>query len=188
MNSPHRCARAIVLCGLVFGAPFAVLAPAAAQPDPAGTDAAPTPAGEVAAPPAVQMSAPTADNANPVAVTACGRFAEVLDATSTYYGDFADALEQTAQPNYGDPSISGSNTVGRTALRQGAVVAMDAANLPGLPGDIAGSMRNWSLDATKLLVKMGLHGSGESLNATASEMNNDAVAAQTACAAAGTHA
>ena len=49
-------------------------------------------------------------------------------------------------------------------------------------------MRSWSVDATKLLLKMGLHIPGESLNTTATEMNNDATRAQEACAAAGTHA
>jgi hypothetical protein len=35
---------------------------------------------------------------------------------------------------------------------------------------------------------MGLHMSGESMNSTATEMNNQATRAQEACASAGTHA
>lgn len=188
MKLPEAWMSGIALAALAFGAVTAAAAPAVAQPDGVDPNTAVAPADPAMAPPGVQITAPTSEAAAPAAVTACGHFAEVLDATSTYYGDFADALEQTAQPTYADPSISATNTTGRTALRQGAVVAMDAANAPGLPPDIAGAMRMWSLDATKLLVKMGLHGSGETLNLTATELNNDAERAQAACAAAGTHA
>ena len=65
---------------------------------------------------------------------------------------------------------------------------MQAAQTPGLDPTIADPMRIWSLGATKLLLKMGLRISGESLNSTATEMNNQAEKAQLACAAAGTHA
>jgi hypothetical protein len=135
---------------------------------------------------AVQVAAgPTSENASPAAVQACGQFAEVLDGSSTYYGDFADAFEGS---DYADPAVSSSNTVGRTALRQSAAVSMQAAQTPGLDPAIADPMRIWSLGATKLLVKMGLRIPGDSLNSTATEMNNQAVKVQEACAAAGTHA
>lgn len=127
----------------------------------------------------------TADNADPAAVTACASFAEALDGTSVYYGDFADVFEGS---DYSDPAVSDSNVVGRTALRQAAAVAMSAANTPGLAPEVATPMRTWSVDATKLLVKMGLRIPGESLNTTATEMNDDATKAQEACASAGTHA
>jgi hypothetical protein len=133
----------------------------------------------------VQVAAPTADDADPAAVAACAQFAQVLDGSATYYGDFADSFEGSS---YADPAVSGSNVVGRTALREAAGLSMDAANTAGLAPDIADPMRVWSLGATKLLVKMGLRISGESLNSTATEMNNQAVRAQEACAAAGTHA
>jgi hypothetical protein len=136
--------------------------------------------------PAIQVNAaPMSDNAAAPAVTACGEFATALDGASTYYGEFADSFEGTS---YGDPGVQSSNEVGRTALRQAAGVAMDAAGTPGLYPAIGDPMRAWSVDATKLLLKMGLHISGESLNTTATEMNNDATNAQQACAAAGTHA
>lgn len=128
---------------------------------------------------------PTSDDVDPAAVTACATFAEVLDGSSTYYGDFADTFEGS---DYADPAVSDSNVVGRTALRQAAGVAMTAAGTPGLQPEIADPMRTWSVDATKLLVKMGLRIPGESLNTTATEMNDDATKAQEACAAAGTHA
>jgi hypothetical protein len=167
---------------MAFGIGMAATPGARAQPAPgAQGDGTTPPPVQVDAGPPVQMAASTSDNANPAAVAACGQFADVLDATSTYYGDFADALEQNAAPNYSDPYVEDSNTLGRTALRQGAGVAMSAANTPGLPPDIAGAMRMWS-------VKMGLRTPGETLNVTANEMNNDATKVQQACAAAGTHA
>jgi hypothetical protein len=152
-----------------------------AEPDDAAQPAPPPPG-------PVEFSAPISDDASPAAVAACGQFADVLDATAVYYGDFADALEGYAQPQYRDPAVTSSNVTGRTALRQGAGVTMSAANTPGLSPDIANPMRSWSWGATKLLVKMGLRGGGDSLNVTANEMNNDALGVQEACAAAGTHA
>ena len=44
------------------------------------------------------------------------------------------------------------------------------------------------MSATALLVKMGVRMSGDSLNTTATNMNNDATEVQESCAAAGTHA
>lgn len=130
-------------------------------------------------------AAPTSENASPAALQACGQFAEVLDGSSSYYGDFADSFEGS---DYSDPAVSSSNSVGRTALRESAAVAMSAANTPGLDPAISDPMRVWSMGATKLLVKMGLRIPGDSLNSTATEMNNQAEKVQTACAAAGTHA
>lgn len=138
--------------------------------------------------PPVQVATPGNDNADPAAVAACSQFAEVLDSTAAYYGDFADSLEAFASVDYSDPAVESSNVVGRTALRQGAGVAVAAANTPGLSPAVADPMRQWSVDATKLLIKMGLRNGRDSLNATADEMNNDALAAQQACADAGTHA
>src|SRR3712207_4471472 len=107
------CTGAMIAAFVAFGIGLAGVA--SAQPDDGaqGDGTPPSPAKIATAPP-VQLSAPTSDNANPVAVAACSQFAEVLDASSTYYGDFADALEQNAAPNYGDPYVRDSNTVGRT--------------------------------------------------------------------------
>ena len=134
----------------------------------------------------VQVAAgPTSDSADPAALVACDAFAQVLDTSSSYYGDFADSFEGS---DYSDPAVGSSNEVGRTALRQSAGVAMQAAQTPGLDPAIANPMRIWSLGASKLLVKMGLRIPGESLNSTATEMNNQAEQVQQACANAGTHA
>jgi hypothetical protein len=136
--------------------------------------------------PVVQVApGPTADNADPAALAACAQFAQVLDGSSSYYESFAESFEGS---DYADPAVSSSNSVGRSALRESAALAMSAANTPGLAPDISDPMRVWSLGATKLLVKMGLRIPGDSLNSTATEMNDQATKVQVACAAAGTHA
>ena len=181
MRSTVLTARAVLVTLVATGCALAIPATAAAEP---GEDAVPAPA----LPGPVQVAGPTADGADPSAVAACGQFADALDATSVYYGDFADSLESYEDPDYNDPAISSSNTLGRTALRQAAGVSLSAANTPGLSPDIANPMRSWSWGATKLLIKMGVRGSGETLNNTANDMNNHALAVQEACASAGTHA
>jgi hypothetical protein len=176
LKSPRLGERTLVASAIAFGIGLSV-APAASADDVTvdGSGAGP-----------VQVAAgPTSDNATPAALQACGQFAEVLDGSATYYGDFADSFEGS---DYADPAVSSSNEVGRTALRQSAAVAMQAAQTPGLDPAIAEPMRIWSLGATKLLVKKGLRIPGDSLNSTATEMNNQAEKVQEACAAAGTHA
>ncbi|CRZ13394.1 hypothetical protein [Mycolicibacterium neworleansense] len=172
--------------GAVHTDPAPIPAPAP-SPAPVGSPdpmAAPAPVGvpDPAAPPVA------AGDIGPAAVTACSQFADALDNAATFYGDFADTIEGTERPDYADPIVNMSNTSGRTALRESAAQAMSAANTPGLSPDIASPMRSWSLDATKLLLKMGLRGSGNTLNVTANELNEDAHNAQMACALAGTHA
>ena len=177
MSPTHRHRRALA-ASIAVVAGWLVCAPAALADD----------LGDVAVPgpePMPVAVAPASDDAAPAAVTACGNFASALDGTATYYGDFADSLEGS---DYSDPAVSSSNAVGRTALRQAAGVAMDAANTPGLQPDIADPMRTWSFGATTLLVKMGLRVQGDGLNGTATSMNDSATKAQQACAAAGTHA
>jgi hypothetical protein len=171
------CQRAVLASFIGVGIGMSCIPMASADDDVAANPGSPV---------QVQVAAaPTSDDATPAAVAACGQFGEVLDGASTYYGDFADAFEGSS---YSDPAVDTSNVTGRTALRQGAALAMEAANTPGLQPEIANPMRSWSLDATKLLVKMGLRIPGDSLNTTANEMNNDATLAQEACAGAGTHA
>ena len=176
MKSTHVGERALAASVIAFGIGMAVTP--AAMADDVTVD------GSGAGP--VQVAAgPTSDNATPAALQACGQFAEVLDGSATYYGDFADSFEGSS---YNDPAVDSSNEVGRTALRQSASLAMQSAQTPGLDPSIADPMRIWSLGATKLLVKMGLRIPGDSLNSTATEMNNQAEKVQEACAAAGTHA
>jgi hypothetical protein len=182
---------------LAFGIGLAGMPTAVADPGdasgapgpaaPAGPELPPVTPGVPAAGP-VSVPVDTTDDSGAPAVTACSQFADALDSASTYYGDFADSIEGVERPDYGDPTISTTNTSGRTALREAAASAMSAAGTPGLSPDIANPMRSWSFGATKLLLKMGLRTGGQSLNDTATQLNNDASNAQMACAAAGTHA
>jgi hypothetical protein len=161
-----------------------------------GDAAAPAPVDPAAAPPVTQYyqggdpSSVPVDSADPAdpAVAACSQFATALDTASAFYGDFADSIDGTVRPDYADPAVDQSNATGRTALRQAASLAMSAANTPGVAPEIADPMRSWSFGATKLLVKMGLRTTGDFMNSTATDMNQDAGNAQMACANAGTHA
>ncbi|WP_234792750.1 hypothetical protein [Mycolicibacterium fortuitum] len=179
---------------VVFGIGFAAMPCATAEPgDEAGAPgpvAPQLPPVAAVAPAAGPVPVPVASTDDPgaPAVTACSTFANALDSASTFYGDFADSIEGVERPDYGDPTISTTNTSGRTALREAAASALNAAGTPGLSPDIANPMRSWSFGATKLLLKMGLRSGGQSLNDTATQLNNDATNAQMACAAAGTHA
>jgi hypothetical protein len=170
------CERTLAVSVVALGIGIAG-SPAAMADDAVGDQSAP--------PPVVVTAVDPSDSASQPAVSACGTFAQVLDDSSNYYGDFADSIEGS---DYADPAVDSSNVTGRTALRQAAAVAMQAAGTPGLDPSIADPMRIWSLGASKLLVKMGLRIAGDSLNSTANEMNNQAEQVQQACAAAGTHA
>jgi hypothetical protein len=176
LKSSH--VRELALAASFFALGVGLVGVPTASADDVGTD--PSSPG-----PVVVTPVDPSDNVTDVSATACGQFAEVLDGSSNYYGDFADSFEGSS---YNDPAVDSSNEVGRTALRQSAAVAMQSAQTPGLDPSIADPMRIWSLGATKLLVKMGLRIPGDSLNGTATEMNNQAEKVQQACAAAGTHA
>jgi hypothetical protein len=176
LRPPHVRQRALAASLFAFG--IGLIAVPTASADDVGTDGS-------SAGPVVVTPVDPSDNVTDAAAQACGQFAQVLDGSSTYYGDFADSFEGSS---YDDPAVDSSNAVGRTALRESAATAMTAAQTPGLDPAIAEPMRIWSLGATKLLVKMGLRISGDSLNGTATEMNNQAELVQKACAAAGTHA
>lgn len=163
---------------------------ATAVADPATESPAPAPD----QPPANAASAPLPpDNLDPgdpmvagngdAIITACKEFGAALDFAATNYEDFAYATAGGGNNvNYQDPSVQGSNVVGRTALREAAAAAMSASSTPGLPPEISGPMQSWSWRATKLVVIMGLRGGGDSLNSTAKDMNTDANNAQMACA------
>lgn len=197
MRSSQMYERGFVSLLMAFSIGFAAMPTAVAEPGdepgvagPAAPGLPELPPVTAAAPPAGPVSVPveTVDDGGAPAVSACSTFANALDSASTFYGDFADSIEGVERPDYGDPTISTTNTSGRTALRQAAASAMSAAGTPGLSPDIANPMRSWSFGATKLLLKMGLRTGGQSLNDTATQLNNDATNAQMACAQAGTHA
>jgi hypothetical protein len=132
--------------------------------------------------------APPADEAAAAAV-ACKQFSRAMNYAAMHYEDFADSIAGNgAFVNYGDPNIDQNNVIGRTALRQAASVAMNAASTPGLSPDIADPMRTWSLDAAKLLVLMGVRGNGDVIDGAATDVNKDSRAVQFACAAHGARA
>jgi hypothetical protein len=178
LKASHTCARTLIAAVVVGGAGLLSISQAVADPaDDAGSASAIDQAGSP-----INTATFTSPDANPAAVDACGKFAAALDGASDGYGNYADSLDEK------DPSVDASNTAGRTTLRQSAGAAMDAANTPGLSADIADPMRAWSMGAAKLVLKMGLHMTGDTLDSTATEVNNNAEAVQRSCAAAGTHA
>lgn len=125
---------------------------------------------------------PGPDPGDPVA-DACKQFTEALNVAATTYEEFAYASAGNGNVvNYQDPVVDRANQVGRVGLRVAAGAAMDASRTPGLPPEVADPMRSWSLDATKLMIIMGLRGGGDSLNSSANELNTDANNVQTACA------
>jgi hypothetical protein len=172
---------------LAVGIGLALAATASADPD--VVDPAPAPApGPGIAPPEPPADLPAADpmavDGEP-AVAACSQFAAALDHASSYYSDFADSL---ADPSMGQDWNTSTNVTGRTALRQAASAAMTASSTPGLQPDISAPMQSWSLNATKLMVLVGVRAPIDPVNAKATDLNNDATNVQMACAAAGTKA
>lgn len=194
-----RAGRCVVVASiLACGIGVAILPCAAADPGdpvvgpgdpgvgPADSVVAEPPVAAMPVPGAPVAAAPAPDGGTP-AETACAQFAGALDLAAVNYSDFADAIAGP-DDNYADATVRDTNVVGRTALRQAARVALDASRTPGLPPEIASPMRSWSLHATKLLLVMGLHGGGATLNNVVAEVNDDTTNAQFACAAAGTQA
>lgn len=119
----------------------------------------------------------------PAVVEACAQFRTALDLAARSYDEFAYASAgQGDTVDYADQRVWRSNVVGRTALRETAHTALSLSRTPGLPDEVSGPMRAWSLHATKLLIVMGVRGGGDRLNAAASELNTDAQEAQMACA------
>jgi len=168
--------------------------PGAADPPGPPPGPAPVPAENVAAaaPPAGPLApspgplAPSAGLLRGPVAEACGIFDSALSVAAINYQSFSDAAAtKSGNLNYQDPSVAYNNVIGRTALRQSAATVLDASRTPGLPPEVSGPMQTWSLDATKLLLRMGLHGGTDSLRGNVAEMNTDAQVAKAACAAAG---
>jgi hypothetical protein len=187
MRSSHVCARTFATSLVAFGIGLAIVPSASADPTD-NTDAdspAPGP-GTGVAPTAFT---PSSGDATPAALDACKQFSAAMNYAATNYEDFAYATAGTGDlVNYGDPSVDDSNVVGRTALREAATAAWTASTTPGLQPEVSGPMQQWSLDAAKLILTMGVRGGGDALNAGATDLNKDARAVQMACVAAGTRA
>ncbi|ALR12104.1 hypothetical protein BST43_00180 [Mycobacteroides saopaulense] len=184
MRPLHLCRKAAVPALVAIGMGLAVVPAAYAEPD----QPDPTDQPAVAPGPAiVSGAAPTSDTATPAAVEACAKFATALDYAATNYSDFANNLAGM-EGNYSDVYVSSSNGTGRTALREAASFANEAANTPDLDPAIADPMRSWATNANKLMILMGVRAPVDGVNGKANDLNTDAHNAQMACAQAGTHA
>ena len=183
MTSPRACGQILTASAIAIGIGLAMASTASAEPDVAGPAPAPAPGPGIAPPgaPPAPVAEPVAVDGDP-AIAACSQFAAALDHASSYYSDFADSL---ADPSMGPDWNNSTNATGRTALRQAAAAAMSASTTPGLQPDIAIPMQSWSVNATKLMVLVGVRAPVDPVNGKATDLNND-VNVQMACAAAGT--
>ena len=186
MRSSHMCGRTLATSLIAFGIGLALASTASADP----TDTAePDPAtpGAVGTPPTI--STQVASDGSSASASACKLFGTAINYAAINYEDFAYATAGGGNyVNYGDPEVTSSNVAGRTALRQAAAAVLSASTTPGLQPEISGPMQSWSLNATRLILTMGLGGGGDALNSAATDLNNDAHNVQLACAAAGTPA
>lgn len=151
-------------------------APVPAEPDaPAAAPADP-------ADPQVDALPPLPGTGDPVK-DACEQFFQAGNLAATTYEDFADASEGPSNTvNYGDPEVQRTALISRAALRTAAGAALDAANTPGLPPEVADPMRSWSMHATKLIFVVGLHAGRETMNNSVNQVNIDYGNARQACA------
>lgn len=167
--------------GAMVFAPVSAADPADPAVDPAIAPAA-APAENASAPDALAVAAPSVNPAG----DACKLFNAALNVAAANYEDFAYATAGNGNyVDYQDQTVVRNNVIGRTALRQAAAAALSASATPGIPPEVSAPMRSWSLGATKLLLVMGLHGGGDTLNNSVAEMNVDANNAQMACVVAG---
>ncbi len=192
MGTTHVNGRLMAASLIAFGIAMAGVPIASADPvTDTEANAAADPGAEQQFPvgPAVSAMPVTTDDGNPASSDACKRFSAALNYAATNYEEFAYASAGNGNTvNYGDASVANYNVAGRTALRQAASEAMGAAGTPGLQPEVSAPMRSWSLTATKLVLVMGLRGGGDTLNATATDLNTEARDVQMACALAGTPA
>jgi hypothetical protein len=120
---------------------------------------------------------------------ACRQFAVATSYAAASYEDFAYATAGTGNfVNYADPEVQSSGQAGKAALQKAIATSLSASGTPGLPPDVSAPMNSWSMNATKLLAIMAVHGGGDMLNSTANDLNTDAHNAQLACAANGSRA
>ncbi len=151
-------------------------------PAPGPVDPAPSvdPASVENQPAAEPLAAP-GPSGNPVG-DACKLFNAALSVAAINYEDFAYATAGNGNyVDYKNPDVGRTNVIGRTALRQAAAAALSASQTAGLPPEVSDPMRSWSLHATKLLLVMGLHGGGDTLNSSVAELNVIGHDGQMAC-------
>ncbi len=210
MRSFHDCGRTVATALVAFGVGVAVCPIASA--DPIGPDQPQPPAPgpgtfpEAAAAPGVVSDAAAASGA-PLGPTgapqgavpdatplqssgdptrdACDLFNKAVNYAAINYEDFADFSAGSGNyVNYDDQTVSNANLAGRTALKQAAAAALSASGVPGVPPEVTSPMRSWSFNAAKLVLVMGVRGGGNTLNTTATDLNQNAHDTQMACATA----
>lgn len=191
MRSSRACEQMLKTSVIAIGISLAIAATASAEPgqEPGPPPAPGMPPVEPGTAPVDPMAGDVGDPAAGVggdpAVAACSQFAAALDHASSNYSDFADSL---ADPSMGPEWNQSTNETGRTALRQAAAAAMTASATPGLQPDIALPMQSWSVNATKLMILVGVRAPIDPVNGKATDLNKSAEDVQMACAAAGTPA
>jgi hypothetical protein len=177
-------AASLTACGIGLSVPPAAWADPTDATDTTQTVASPGPG----APPPSSFTAITVDE-TPAVSDACKTFSLAMNYAATNYEDFAYATAGSGNyVNYGDPNVQDSGIVGRTGLREAIAAALSASGTPGLPPDVAAPMRSWSMNATRLLAIMAVHGGGDALNSAATDLNTDSHNVQLACAANGSKA
>ena len=183
MMSSRAGERTLLVSLIAFNMALAFVPAASADPDAAPHTDPPVPAVDepIQGPDAASVSSDGGSAAD-----ACKQFSAALNHAASNYEEFAYASAGGGNNvNYADPSVASTNVVGRTALREAAATAMDASMTPGLQPNILAPMRQWSLRTTKLLLIMGLHRGGDSLDSSVAALNADAQDVQMACATAG---
>jgi hypothetical protein len=184
--------RGLVSVGVAAWISALALAPVCSA-DPTGPAPGPAPAPVAGAEPGLQAAGIENPNAPDVLAAppdsggalfdACKLFNAAVNLAAANYEDFAYATAGNGNDvNYQDATVQRANAVGRTALRDAAAGALSASNTPGLPPEVADPMRSWSLHATKLLLIMGLHGGGDSLNSNVAQLNTEGHDALMSCA------
>jgi hypothetical protein len=179
MVASHRCGIAFAAVAFTGLQVLAGIAVASAEPSDGVLADTSVPEGDQSWSDAV----PAATEPNGAASEACAKFGAALNLAASQYEEFAYAIAGSGNSvNYQDPLVIDANSNGRTALRAAAATALDASRTPGLPPQVSDPMQTWSVHATKLLVMMGLRAGGDSLDASANDLNDDAQNVQMACA------
>ena len=186
MRASRVCGWTLATSLIAFGIGLTVVPAASADPTDTDQTGSLPPGPGTSAP--TSFTAITTDETPPVA-NACKQFSVAMNYAANNYEDFAYATAGSGNyVNYGDPQVQESGVEGRTGLRQAIAAALTASATPGLPPEVSAPIASWSLNATKLLAIMAVHGGGDALNSAANDLNTDSHNAQLACAAAGSRA
>jgi len=141
------------------------------------------PLGPTGAPQGVDPGASPLQSSGDPTKDACDLFNKAVNYAAINYEDFADFSAGSGNyVDYADQTVNNANTAGRTALKQAAAAALSASTIPGAAPEATGPMRTWSLNAAKMVLVMGVRGGGDTLNTTATDLNNSAHEAQMGCA------